>query len=447
MSDLLAIASTGVRAYQTALTTVSENISNASTPGYSRRSASLGEIVSVSARQSGSTPNGNGVVVTGITRYADDLRSAAVRTAGSDVARTDSSVTFLQDIETGLSSNTLGTSLTSFFNTAKAIAGDPTASAPRSALIEAASTVASAFTRTGAALDQSNSDLDVTAQNAVTQLNGLLTTLGQVNNGLGATQPGTGASAQLLDQRDQLLDQISAISNTNVTTDDIGRVTLRLGDASGPVALSGDAAGFVGYSRGSSGAVSLSVSRNGQVSTLTPSGGALAGIVEGATRIANARSELNQLASDFTTAVNGVQAQGRDLDGNPGVPFFTVGATPTDLTVAITDPRTVAAAAVGGGPRDNTNINALETARQAGGFETGLTTLIATNASTLSARQQVADAQNTIHDGAIAARDSVSGVNLDAEAVDLLRFQQAYQASSRVIQVAQDTFQSILNLR
>ena len=47
----------------------------------------------------------------------------------------------------------------------------------------------------------------------------------------------------------------------------------------------------------------------------------------------------------------------------------------------------------------------------------------------------------------MAARDSVQGVNLDEEAVDLIRFQQAYQASSRVIQVSREILQSILDIR
>lgn len=447
MSDLLAIGATGVRAYQTALTTVSDNIANAGTAGYSRRTTALGEITSTSAHASASASTGNGVTVTGINRAADELKEAAVRSAGSDVARTLGSVNWLQQIEGALSDNTLPQSLTSFFNAAKTLAADPTATTPRAAFIEAGKTVAEAFTTTGNALDQATATLDATAQNGVTQLNGLLSNLGKVNNGLGSAQPGTAASAQLLDQRDQILEQISAISNVNVATDDLGRVTLKLGDASGPVALQGDVPAFVGYSRNASGAVQFTVSRNGNVATLSPTGGALAGVVDGAQRIANARSELNQIATDFTTAVNDLQAQGRDLNGNPGVPFFSVGATPTDITTAITDPSTVAAAAVGGGPRDNTNINAFETIRQSGGFEDRLTTVISSNASTLASRQQVSDAQNTIYDGAVAARDSVSGVSLDSEAVDLVRFQQAYQASSRVIQTAQDMFQTLLNIR
>lgn len=447
MSDLLSVGATGVRAYQTALSTTSENISNAGTVGYSRRSATLGEITSTSGRASASSSTGNGVIVTGITRAADTLRQAAVRSAGSDLARTQSSVTWLKEIETALNGNTLSDSLTSFFNAAKAVAADPTASTPRNAFIEAGSAVAGAFSLTGGALDKAEAQLDATATNGVNQLNQLLTTLGQVNNGLGRAQAGTGGAAQLLDQRDQLLEQVSALTNITVSEDDLGRVTVRLGDGSGPVALSGDTPAYVGYSRNSAGTVSFTVSRNGTVSALSPTGGALAGVVDGAQRIGNARAQLEQIATDFVSTVNTIQAQGRDLDGNPGAAFFSVGADPTDISVTITDPRTVAAAAVGGGPRDNTNINALETARQAGGFETSLTTLIATNASALSARSQVVDAQNAIYDGAVAARDGVSGVNLDAEAVDLFRFQQAYQASSRVIQVAQDIFQTLLAVR
>ena len=101
---------------------------------------------------------------------------------------------------------------------------------------------------------------------------------------------------------------------------------------------------------------------------------------------------------------------------------------------------------MGGGPRNNANLTALEALRSSGGFEAQTSNLIAENGATLEGRRTVADAQAAIRDGAVAARDQVSGVNLDTEALDLLRFQQAYQASSRVIQVARETFQSILDI-
>jgi flagellar hook-associated protein 1 FlgK len=115
--------------------------------------------------------------------------------------------------------------------------------------------------------------------------------------------------------------------------------------------------------------------------------------------------------------------------------------------VALTSGRGIAAAAVGGGPRDNSNLAALETLRNTGAFESDAVGLIAINAAALTQRKTVSEAQSSIRDGAIAALDQLAGVNLDSEAVDLLRFQQAYQASSRVIQVARETFQSILDIR
>jgi flagellar hook-associated protein 1 FlgK len=73
--------------------------------------------------------------------------------------------------------------------------------------------------------------------------------------------------------------------------------------------------------------------------------------------------------------------------------------------------------------------------------------IVNANAANLESRKTLADAKLAIRDGAVAARDAVSGVNLDHEATELLRFQQAFSASSRVIQVARDIFQSILDIR
>jgi len=54
-------------------------------------------------------------------------------------------------------------------------------------------------------------------------------------------------------------------------------------------------------------------------------------------------------------------------------------------------------------------------------------------------------AQAVVLQQAIAARDAVSGVNLDEEAANLLKLQQAYQASAKIITTAQTLFQSLLD--
>ena len=107
----------------------------------------------------------------------------------------------------------------------------------------------------------------------------------------------------------------------------------------------------------------------------------------------------------------------------------------------------IAAAGRAGGSRDASNLVALAGKRGTMGFEGSVQALVTDNAATLKQRRLVAEAQTTIRDGAITTRSELTGVNLDNEAVDLLKYQQAYQASSRVIQVAKETFQSILEIR
>ncbi|TPG48256.1 flagellar hook-associated protein FlgK [Sphingomonas glacialis] len=448
MSDLLGIGASGVKAYQTALTTVSENIANAATPGYAKRTADLREVAPATGISSGSRlAVGQGVLASGITRSADTLRAADVRNASADLARSDTSVEWLGRIQTALTGNQLGDQLGSFFNAAKSVAADPTASAPRSTMLEQAKTVAGSFSATGTALDSLDTDLDTTATQAATTLTTLGAALAKVNDGLGRAQSGSSGAAQLADQRDSILDQISAISDVSVTTDAAGRASVKLGDAGGPALVVGNQAASVSFSRGTDGVIAFSLQGQNGATAVTASGGALAGIAEAGTRIADARKQLDAIATAFTSGVNAVQAQGDDLSGTSGAPLFATGTSATDISVALTDPNGIAAAAKGAGSRDTANLANLATLRTTGAFESKTTALVSNNAATLASRQQVADAQGSIRDTAVAARDAVSGVNLDSEAVDLLRFQQAYSASSRVIQVARDTFQSILDIR
>ena len=55
------------------------------------------------------------------------------------------------------------------------------------------------------------------------------------------------------------------------------------------------------------------------------------------------------------------------------------------------------------------------------------------------------DAQKIIYDDTVAANDQVSGVNLDEEAANMMRYQQAYQAAAQVIRVTQELFQTLMS--
>lgn len=449
MSDMLAIGASGLRAYQVALNTVSENIANAGTAGYTRRTTNIKEVASIGGISAQAIGSGEGAAVIGVQRAGDMFKMAEVLSSGSDLGKTATSVGWLDRIETSLSGSVLGTRLSSFFTSATTLAGDPTSTAARAQMLESASGVASAFSETGASLDRVSADLDTTTRDTVSSLNSLAATLARINQGLGRAAPGTAGNAALMDQRDQTLEAMSALTDMHVSYDNAGRASVNVGGSGGPLLVDGNFNATVGYARNTAGTMSFSVLSGVTQQVMSPTGGALAGLMDGAQRIADARVQLQGIAKNFVADVNSVQAQGRDLDNNPGANIFSIDLTAgtAQVSVTMTDPRGIAAAAVGGGQRDNTNLAAFAAIRTSGKYESDVVDMTTTNASALAQRKSVQSAQQTIRDNAVSSRDALSGVDLDTEAVDLMRFQQAYAATSRVIQVARDTIQTIIDIR
>ncbi|GGB23711.1 hypothetical protein GCM10011380_11790 [Sphingomonas metalli] len=447
MSDLLAIGASGVRAYQTALSVVGENIANVGTTGYTRRTTRMTEVSAgvgaVDARSAG-----NGVLLAGIGRGGDNFATQQVRSAGADLARTETGATWLDRIEKAMTGNQLTARVTSFFNSATALAAEPTSTALRTGMISAADSAAIAFKSTGQALAQMGTDLDRSGKQTVDTLNALSSSLAKVNDGLGRTLPNTAAAAQLADQRDQILEQMSAIVDVGVAMDSYGRATVTAGGNGGPTLVRGDVASYASYTRtGANTQFTVVVPGEPASLTISPNGGAMAGIAEAAERVSDATDAVNDLAADFVGKVNAAQALGKDMAGVTGTDLLTASTTdPTDMTVAFRDP-TLIAAAKSTSIRDGSNLAEFAAIRTTGDFEAKLTAIINENATAYRQKTTIAEAQTAIRDGAATALSSAAGVNIDSEAVDLMRFQQAYQASSRVIQAARDTFQSILEIR
>ena len=107
----------------------------------------------------------------------------------------------------------------------------------------------------------------------------------------------------------------------------------------------------------------------------------------------------------------------------------------------MTDPDGIAAAS---GGSENGNMSALQAQRGDDGPEARMADIVNLLAQQLASAKTQDDALATRRDNAFAAREEVSGVDLDFEAAELIRYQQAYDASSRIIQVARETLQSIL---
>ena len=131
MSDLLSIGATGVKAYQTALNVVGENIANASTPGYVRREAKLTEVSSGAGRYLllNNLTIGYGAAANTVDRAWDAFKAGDLRNATAESGRTNSTITWLERIETSLNTAGISAAMTKFFNAGQAVAADPTGSA------------------------------------------------------------------------------------------------------------------------------------------------------------------------------------------------------------------------------------------------------------------------------------------------------------------------------
>lgn len=446
MTDLLGVGASGLRAYGRALANVGDNISNAQTPGYARRTTRLEELAgSGEMTLYHAAGQANGVRVTGVNRLTDQWLVDGSRTAGADAGQTAARLPWLQATESGLAQggNDVGVALTGLFNSADQLSADPTDTTLRTQFLNAVDGTATALRRTAASLSAAGAGAAGTATGVVTQLNTDLSALKKVNDGLLRARDGSTDQAGLLDERDRLLDAIGTAVPISVSYDNRQAATVRLGSASGPLMLSGPAgAATFGLTVASDGRLAFSLSSVG--GPIVPGSGQLAGLVEAGDHIADQRSALDTLATQIANDLNSAHAAGIDANGNPGGALFALGAGGAATIVANTlSPDGVAAADASSA---NGNLLALSGLRGSGGVEAGWAALVAGQSQSVSTARAEDAAASSRRDGAFAARADISGIDLDHEAADLLRFQQAYEGSARVIQVAKDTLQSILNI-
>jgi flagellar hook-associated protein 1 FlgK len=449
MSDLLSIGRSGVIAYRAALSTVGENVSNAETEGYTRRTVTLQEsaVSSSNDYQYRSSAVFGGVTIGSVQRIFDNYKSSYARFSNSEAERAKVQSTWLGIGEAALDDSEvgLGVKLSAVFTSAEAMSADVQSDTNRRTLLTALGQVVEQFATSASALESAAEGIAASTSNVVEKLNADLRTLAQVNLAVQRANPGSGGQALLMDQRDALLKSISGAVGIDVTIRDDGRAEVKLmgDDTTTLVDPTSAYPAYVGVLRGDDGRVSLLASGFGAETAISPRSGALAGLVSASNTIAIRRTALDAVASSFATVINDWNIDGIDRNGDPGAALLT-GTVASDLAVATTDVAVIAAASTAGVA--NGNALALKDFRDSAGPEARWTQLVSVHAQGVAAAKAEESATATQRDGALQQLDEVTGVDLDVEAAQLLRFQQAYSASARLIQVARDTLQDVMNL-
>lgn len=442
MTDLLTLGASGLRAYSRALGVVGDNIANAQTPGYARRSARIeeGPVAPEGIRYRNMlTPGGS--LVTGVVRAVDQWRAADANASASDAGQSSARLQWASVGETALDDGPqgIGKSITAIFNTADRLTADPSNTTLRRQFIDNIDTAATAFRTTASRLQSVSANIAEDTSMTIAQVNTDAAALQKVNRDLLAAKPASVEQASLFDERDRLVGSIAASIAVDTTYDARGIATLTIAGNNGQTLVTQSGSASLTVTFDATGLPSFTLAGG---SGFAPGSGRLAGLTQAAGQLASQRTALDSLATQFATQLNTAHQEGFDLSGTPGRAVLDPSGGASSLVALALTPAEVAAA-----DETSSNGNMLAFARLRGpdGGEAGWAQLVTGQAqTTANARAQDAAAQ-TRRDIAFDARDAVSTVDLDEEAAELLRFQQAYEGAARVIQVARETMQSILN--
>jgi flagellar hook-associated protein 1 len=443
-SSLMQIAASGARAARTALDVTAQNIANASTEGYVRRSLTQTEM----AAHGSNTQRGDislfGVRIANITRNADTYRQAEVRRTGSDLARADAQLSGVTTIQNAIEQAGVYPAINQFEASLSQLASAPTDNSLRAEVLERARTLAQNFNTAHTSLAAAGSQIRFEASDAVAQVNVLATDLAQLNARISGDVDPQSDQTYLLDQRDLILQKLSKFGDLTTSYAADKTVAVQMGGASGPTLVSGNSASPMAMATAADGTISFTI--GGIASNL--GGGGLAGKAQALTSFASATTRLDTLTASLVTAANTSQSSGVALNGSTGQALFN-GSTAATISIALTSGSQLATApaGAGAGSRDSANLvalqNALSSADPAGQTNLllfDLSSMVASNTTTRDALYAIAASATT-------ALEAQTGVNLDQEATNLLKYQQAFQASGKVMQVASTLFDTILNIR
>lgn len=443
-SDLLSIGTSGAQAARAALDVTSQNITNASTDGYVRRSVQLTEVSSASTYGQAGDVSLSGVRVGSVVRNADAFRQSEARRTNSDATRASTQVAGLQNVESAVEQSGAYDAIVTFEGSLQQLTSNPTDSTLRASVVAAAQSMASTMNVASTSLNQAAQGLQFEASAGVSQVNVLAGQLSNVNLALARGSNGTSDQSTLLDQRDSLLQSLSNYVDVTTNIAANGTVEVRVGGASGPQLVSGGTATTLSMATASDGTLSFALGSD----PVTPAGGSLAGDAQALGKLKDVRSGLDSVASGVISAVNTAQTNGVALDGSTGTPMFT-GTGAADIAVAFSDGSQIATAPAGAGAnsRDQSNLTALQSAFSAADPANQTDALLFDISSAVQSATTTSTALSAIASTAQTTLAAQAGVSLDTEAANLVRYQQAFQASGRIIQVAQDTFNTMLAIK
>jgi flagellar hook-associated protein 1 FlgK len=449
----------GLLAHQRSIDVTSHNIANANTVGYTRQEAVIQATPAYNYaavdRPTQAGQIGTGVDVTEYRRIRDQFVDIQLRAQTMRRGYAEAKQEGLEQVELSLAepgSNGLNALLSKYWSAWHDVSNAPENLATRQALAQSASSLAEGFQTLRAQLGTIEAQTSQSVQMNVDEVNTIAGRIASLTETIVRSRTVGDQPNDLLDQRDVLIDKLSALGNVSVTAGSLGSVDVSFGG----VAL---VSGQVAHTLQENGTdFEIVNTTSGAATTVTLAAGKLAGLDElRDTTIPSYRARLDTIAGTLVTETNALQAAGYDLNGtlgsaNASTGLFFTGTDASNIAVnpvLVSTPALIATSADGtpGNAANALAMVALRSQALIGGatIDTAYSQLVTqVGADTQEARRTFQNA-TVLADSLENRRQSISGISLDEEMTNLLRFQRGYQASARALNVMDEMVDLLVN--
>ncbi|XRP54894.1 flagellar hook-associated protein FlgK [Enterobacter hormaechei] len=332
MSSLINSAMSGLSAAQSALNTVSNNISSYNVAGYTRQTTILG---ASNSTLTGGGWVGNGVYVSGVQREYDAFITNQLRAAQNQSSGLTTRYQQMSKIDDVLSdtTNSLSANLRDFFKSLQTLVSNAEDPAARQTVLGKADGLVNQFKTNDQYLRDQDAQVNTAISTSVDQINNYAKQIANLNDQISRlTGVGAGASPnELLDQRDQLVSELNKIVGVDVTVQDSG--TYNISIANGYTLVQGSNASQLAAVKSSADPARTTIAYvdaaagNVEISEKQITTGSLGGLLTFRSQdLDQARNTLNQMALAFADAMNTQHQAGFDANGDKGGKLFDFGS-------------------------------------------------------------------------------------------------------------------------
>ncbi len=485
---LFSAASSSLAAQRAALDVTSENIANVNTEGYSRQRVIL---ETATATTQDGFPLGGGVNVAAVQRIYDNVLNKQINDGTSLQGNNDAKLKTLQQVEpylNELSGNSIGDAMQGLSDAWQSLSLNASGISERQAVIGKARVLVDTFHQVSDGIVNAQTFADQSLTSVATDITSKAKAIADLNIQIRTTELASGNANELRDRRDLLLQQVSKQVGVTYAEQPDGMMDVKL--SGGETLVSGNQ-----YATLYTNAVGPAVTTNeiritalgapalapnpatdtnvtATIGGTNNSKGEIGGLLYARdTAMPDYLAKLDELAYNVSYQVNTQHAAGWNLNNATGVDFFTPpttvappapGATyagySATINVGITNTNDIAAASTNpltGGIGNNKNALLLANAANtqvafAGGVMASTATYYNSLVANVGVDVQAAKNLSTQNDAFVRQlhnlRDSNSGVSLDEELTNLIKYQKAFEGASKVISTASQMLDTVLGL-